>query len=98
MVGHIVLHVLDPDKLKAALVCTEDVVALRAEYGALADLYPRLQVLKMEVLEKVSDQVNEVKLWRRSATSWLCGLRTASRSMLISPSTMGPLKGLLEVW
>ena len=76
-------HVSDLNKLEAALVCPENVVAYRLEENSLPDLGPSLQVLKLTVLAEVADQVYETMRpysARRSATRWLCGLLTLSMS------------------
>ena len=62
MVGCIVTHVPYPNKLEAAPVHPEDVIAYRAEDGALYDLCTSLQVPKPLALLEVLDQVNKSEL------------------------------------
>ena len=67
-------HVSDPNKLEAALVCPENVVAYRLEDNSLPDLGPSLQVPKPTVLAEVADQVYETMRpysARRSDMLWM---------------------------
>ena len=59
MIQQEVAHVSDPNKLEAALVCPDNIVASQPEDGSLPDLGPSLQVTKLTALVEVTDQVYE---------------------------------------
>ena len=62
VIRRVVAYVLDPDKLEAAPVCPENVIAYLSEDGSLPDFLPSLQVMKPAALSEVSYQVYETVL------------------------------------